>query len=180
MFGLAWIRDATIKLILPKPYWSSSMNTVRIIGTLARLLLLLSVAGSVPAGAEIYRWTDERGKVHFGSQKPSGVNSGRVETFQGGANVSFVGGGGGGKAEETAAKVRMFTTQWCPVCKKAKAYLKKRGTSFEELDVEASRSAKAEFDRLGGKGVPVILVGKQRMDGFDPARMESMLADSGL
>jgi glutaredoxin len=145
-----------------------------------RVFSMLAVfAGLAPAEAEIYRWTDPQGKVHFGDQKPSGATAGRVESFQGGAAVSFIG-GGGSKATATAAKVRMFVTQRCGYCKQAKAFLRQRGTPFEELDVEASPAAKAEFDRLGGKGVPVILVGRQRMDGFEAEQMERLLADAGL
>jgi len=106
---------------------------------------------------------------------PEGKDARHVESFSGGSTVSFIGGGG-----PTAARVRIFVTQQCPYCKKAKAFLRQRGTPFEELDVEASGSAKAEYNHLGGQGVPVILVGKQRMDGFDPAGLESLLVNEGL
>lgn len=131
-----------------------------------------------PATAEIYRWTDANGRVHFANQKPIETPDAQVEAFHGGSRASFVD-GGPKAATPGGAKIRMFTTQWCPVCKKAKAYLKKRATPFEELDVEASPSAKAEYERLGGKGVPVILVGEQRLDGFDAGRMEHALSEAG-
>jgi len=37
-----------------------------------RLLLILLTALSFPAFAEVYKWTDENGNVHFGSQPPPG------------------------------------------------------------------------------------------------------------
>lgn len=150
--------------------------------TSARLLLLplsLLVLAVPSVGAEIYRWTDANGRVHFSNQKPAGEVAGPVETFHGKARVSFVEGNGGGDGV-VAAKVRMFTTSWCPVCKKAKTYLQLKGIAFEELNVETSPEAKREFERLGGKGVPVILVGGQRMDGFDAGHMDGMLAEAGL
>ncbi|MGZ8217846.1 DUF4124 domain-containing protein [Methylomagnum sp.] len=149
---------------------------MKLIWILARLGLAFAVAAG-PAGAEIYRWTDAQGKVHFSNQKPAGDEAERAEAFHGGGNASFMGGGG---STARVAAVRMFTTQWCPVCKKAKAYLKKRGTPFEELDIERSRSAKAEYTRLGGKGVPVTLVGEQRINGFNAEEWESVLKDAGL
>lgn len=141
-------------------------------------LCLLSCTAIATAQADIYRWTDASGRVHFSNQKPSGNIAGQVETFQGKARVSIVDAYQG--SETGAVKIRMFTTQWCSVCKKAKAYLHEKGIAFEELDVEASASAQAEFQRLGGKGVPVILVGKQRMDGFDADGMANLLAEAGL
>lgn len=132
--------------------------------------LLLS---AVPGAAEIYRWTDERGKTHFGENPPEGRPA---QALHGGA-VSFM---GGGAAPAKAEKPRLFVTQSCPYCNKAKAFLRKRGTPFEELDIEASASARAEYDRLGGRGVPVILLGQKRMDGYDQARLAAWLDEAGL
>jgi glutaredoxin len=141
-------------------------------------MLLALLACSSPALAEIYRWTDANGKVHYVEKKPAEGAGGQTEPLQGKGGVSFVGGGGTGAA--SSVKVRMFMTQSCPYCRKAKAFLQKRGIPYEELDIEASAGAKAEYDRLGGNGVPVILVGERRMDGFDARRMERMLAEAGL
>ena len=151
------------------------MNTHLSAQALASLLLALAIPS---AQAEIYRWTDASGRVHFSNQKPMEAQGAPVETYHSGMRVSIM----EGTSQPSAlphARIRMFTTQWCPICKKAKAYLRERGIPFEELDVEASASAKAEYDQLGGKGVPVILVGERRMDGFDAGRMESALAEAG-
>ena len=137
------------------------------------LLLFLCTGLSAPSGADIYRWTDADGKPHFGDKPPTGAKG--VESFQGKAGVSFMGGGG-----MVSTQVRMFVTQHCPYCKKAKAFLRRRGTPFAELDVETSSSAKAAYEKLGGNGVPVILVGQQRMDGFDEEDLESLLQAAGL
>ena len=156
------------------------MKHIRTFRVPACLALLLScLAGAAPATAEIYRWTDPNGKVHYSERKPAKDAGGQVQSFRGEARVSFLG-GGGNVSTESAAKVRMLMTQSCPYCKKAKAFLQSRGTAFEELDIEASAQAKAEYDRLGGKGVPIILVGEQRGDGFDPGEMERMLTEAGL
>jgi glutaredoxin len=130
----------------------------------------------IRTGAEIYRWTDGQGKVHFGDRKPDG---GKVESFRGSASVSFIGGEPGTQAEARPS-IRMFTTQWCSVCKRAKAYFNKRGIPFEELDIETSRDAREQYDELGGKGVPLVLVGKRRMSGFDSDSMEALLKEAGL
>ena len=38
---------------------------------------------------------------------------------------------------------------------------------------------RAEYDRLGARGVPVILVGTQRMNGFGEERLARMLKAAG-
>ena len=138
------------------------------------LFLMCTLPGD--AGAEVFRWTDAAGKVHFSDKKPDESERGHVETFDGRGAVSFI---DAPPATASLPKLRMFTTQWCPVCKKAKAWLKQRGTPFEEFDIETSAAAKAEYRRAGGRGVPLILLGKERMAGFDARRLEIILAKAG-
>ena len=76
-------------------------------------------------------------------------------------------------------EVKMYATSWCPYCAKARAYFARRGIAYVEVDVEKSRAGRAEYDRLGARGVPVILVGAQRMNGFSEARLSQLLADAG-
>jgi len=42
--------------------------------------------------------------------------------------------------------------------------------------VEKSASANTEFKRLGGRGVPLIVVGRERLNGFSEQGFEDMLA----
>jgi glutaredoxin len=68
---------------------------------------------------------------------------------------------------------------WCGYCKRAKAHLAARGVPYDEVDVEATQRGQNEFTQLGGRGVPIILVGSQRMDGFDANGLDAMLAAAG-
>jgi glutaredoxin len=77
------------------------------------------------------------------------------------------------------AEVKMYATAWCPYCSKARAYFARRGIAYVEIDIEKSREGRAEYERLGARGVPVILVGTQRMNGFSEARLSQLLADAG-
>jgi len=69
----------------------------------------------------------------------------------------------------------MYSTSWCPHCKRARAYFAQNGIAYQDIDVEKSESGKRDFARLGGGGVPLILVGGKAMRGFDPARMDQLL-----
>ena len=77
------------------------------------------------------------------------------------------------------AEVKMYATSWCPYCAKARAYFARRGIAYVEVDIEKSREGRAEYDRLGARGIPVILVGPQRMNGFSEARLSQLLAEAG-
>jgi glutaredoxin len=129
---------------------------------------------------QIYRWVDANGRVQYSAEKPpanaqSSVVQPRVST------VGSVGSGAaaGSKAPTGKAAVKMYATDWCPYCKQARAYLTRRGIAYVELDIEKSQAAKSEYQSIGGRGVPVILVGNERMNGYSEQRMAQMLTAAG-
>ncbi len=78
-------------------------------------------------------------------------------------------------AAAAAARVTIYTTDWCGYCKKAKAYMRERGISYVEYDIEKDNDRYVEFKRRGGNGVPLIVVGEKTMSGFDSEEFEQML-----
>ena len=66
--------------------------------------------------------------------------------------------------------VILFSTSWCPYCKKAREYLNRNQIEFVEFDVEEDRKARHVYDRLNSDGVPVLLVKGKYVDGFDTDR----------
>ncbi len=148
-----------------------------------RLLLCLLLQASVLAagtvsGAQVYRWVDEDGTIHFSDKPPSeqGARDLQIKSYEGVANISVV----PGQTAKGGPAVKILSTTWCGVCTKAKAYLSQKGVAFREYDVERSDTGKREYKRLNGKGVPIILVGDQRMDGFNRSKLEAMLRKDGL
>ena len=145
-----------------------------------RFLLLVLLVASLPASAGVYKWTDAQGRVHYSDNPPPEAKAQQVKvkinSIQGPAVVSTVRDIPAAKAKE---KVRIYTAVWCSYCKKAKAHLATRGVPYDDVDVEASERGRSEFNQLGGRGVPVILVGNQRMDGFDASGLDAMLAGAG-
>jgi len=145
-----------------------------------RLLLLAVLLAPLHAGSEIYKWTDAQGHLHYSDSAPPGTKAQQVKvkisSIQGPAVVSTIRDAPAAKAKD---KVRIYTAVWCGYCKKAKAHLAAKGVPYDEIDVEASERGRSEFMQLGGHGVPVILVGNQRMDGFNAAKLDAMLAAAG-
>ena len=74
-------------------------------------------------------------------------------------------------------RITLYTTARCPVCDQAKRYLKQRGIAFVEFDVQRSKRGIKDFQRLGGRGVPIIMVGDRRLDGFDKQAFEAIYKD---
>jgi len=80
-----------------------------------------------------------------------------------------------GHGQQIKTPVIMYSTQWCPYCRKAHAYFKRHKISYIEYDIEASAQNLAKFRDLNGNGVPLILVGDKRMQGFSPKSFEDLL-----
>lgn len=78
-------------------------------------------------------------------------------------------------ASASGKSVIMYTTSSCPACVAAKSYFARKGISYDERDVNTSSAAMQEFRQLGGRGVPLILVGSERMEGFNSQRLDQLL-----
>ena len=64
--------------------------------------------------------------------------------------------------------VLLYTTNWCPFCRRAKALLKEKGVRWKELDIEADpahRQAMAEAS--GRSSVPQIFINETHVGGSD-------------
>ena len=146
-------------------------------------VLIALLAGAAHA-QQIYRWVDANGRVQYSAEKPpAGAASSVVQP-----RVSSVGGTAAAGSKSPAAKggraagrpaVKMYATDWCPYCKQAREYFARNGIPYVELDIEKSEAAKAEHKSIGGRGIPVILVGNERMNGFSEQRMALMLKAAG-
>ena len=69
----------------------------------------------------------------------------------------------------TPAAVRMYTTEVCPYCIRAKALLKQRGvTDIEEVRIDLDSVARAAMmERTGRRTVPQIFIGDTHIGGCD-------------
>jgi len=131
--------------------------------------------------ADMYKWIDKDGKVHYSDSPPPGKKAKKLDlkinSISGPPVVSSL---GNPSSTASTSKVKLYTTTWCGYCKRARAYLQARGTPYQEIDVETSSQGQREFQALGGRGVPVILVGNQRMDGYNEGTLAGMLKQAGL
>ena len=73
------------------------------------------------------------------------------------------------------SKVTVYSTQNCPYCRMAKAFLEKNGIPYESIDVGADQAAAEKMIKLSGqRGVPVITVDDEIIVGFDSQRLNEL------
>ncbi|MFT5161993.1 MAG: glutaredoxin 3 [Alteromonadaceae bacterium] len=68
----------------------------------------------------------------------------------------------------TTEKVVVYSTQWCPYCKKARDYLTDNNIAFVERDIEMGDAGiDALYRSTGAQGIPQIVVGNKIITGFN-------------
>jgi glutaredoxin 3 len=67
------------------------------------------------------------------------------------------------------AHVRVYSSDYCPYCSRAKALLQQRGvTDYEEIVVDGKPELRAQMTKLTGRtSVPQIFVGETHVGGCD-------------
>lgn len=134
---------------------------------------LLPWAQSAQGEGAVFKWVDANGKVHYGDQKSGAAvdQKSLVDVSRGNtANAAAT-----DDSQPSAQRVVMYSTSWCGYCKKARAYFSSNGIYVSEYDIEKSPSARREYDRLGGRGVPFITIGDTHIRGFDRAKIDATL-----
>ena len=87
--------------------------------------------------------------------------------------------------EVAGANVTLYSTEWCGVCKNARKWFQAQGIPFVERDLEKDDGAPAALQAAARKAgmhpsavlgsVPVIVVGKQIIKGFDASAVTRAL-----
>lgn len=137
------------------------------------LVLMLALLVAMPAAAEVYRWTDAKGGVHYSDQPPppSIRDMKRIAAPESGTSANPAG---------SRPPVVLYSGNCGPTCSQAADYLRQRGVPFSLKD--ASKDPKAAADlkqRTGGLEVPVLFIGESMQRGYSPTVWDKMLEVAG-
>ena len=67
-----------------------------------------------------------------------------------------------------SAKVKMYSTRFCPYCIRARMVLESKGIEFEDIGVDGDPERRREMMELSGRRtVPQIWVGDTHVGGYD-------------
>jgi len=150
------------------------------------IFLCVLFSYSLCTNAEVYKWVDKSGRTHFSDQPPLHQNSENIEideivTYTSASVVKNdvqvdqkVTEDKNKPKKYRRKKVIMYSAAWCGVCTTAKQYFNKNKIPFKEYDIDKSKKGKTDFKKLKARGVPVILVGKKRLNGFNVSKFEAI------
>jgi glutaredoxin 3 len=72
--------------------------------------------------------------------------------------------------------IRIYTTDYCGFCTRAKQLLQRKGVPYEEIDVTGDDARRAELVKMshGRRTVPQIFIGETHVGGYvDLARLDT-------
>ena len=143
------------------------------------LLILLIVVAMTNAQAEMYRWVDERGKVHYGDQPPAAAKDVQQKKLGG----NYIESDQLPFATKQAARnypVTLYAND-CQPCNIGRALLAKRGVPYSQRNPEASPQELEALKKLTGSAeIPVLVVGSmQPVKGFEEGAWNTALDAAG-
>lgn len=135
--------------------------------------------------AHIHYWVDAKGVKHYSFSPPESKEGIRdyqvVETISEISATEPVNPSGNNTSASAASQAKtypnvvVYSTSWCKYCKAAKTWLQQNQIPFQDYDVEKNPAALQEYDRLGGDGYPLIVVGEKKMTGWSESLMREYL-----
>jgi glutaredoxin len=126
----------------------------------------------------MYKWVDEDGITQYSDTPPASQPTleihGNISSYTTPSLEKVPDGFFDESKPGRTKRVVMYSAAWCGVCKQARSYFQRKSIHFTEYDIDKSERARKEFDKLKGTGVPVILIGKNRLNGFSAQRFDEI------
>ncbi|WP_077369421.1 glutaredoxin family protein [Anaerosalibacter sp. Marseille-P3206] len=69
----------------------------------------------------------------------------------------------------------IYTIDTCIYCTKVKKYLSEKKIKYEEKNVQEDSKAREELLSMGYRTVPVIVLGKEEIVGFDKEKIDKII-----
>ncbi|MEX2241740.1 MAG: glutaredoxin family protein [Burkholderiales bacterium] len=145
------------------------------------VIFAVLLGAACAASAQLYRWTDEKGRVHVTDTPPppsaKDVRKRALDTAPAAAS-----GAAQPYAVQLAAKnypVTLFTAPECAPCGLARTLLNQRGVPFREVSVVGEQESEQLRKAVGSLSVPAVVVGTSTLKGFEPGAYHSLLDVAG-
>lgn len=139
----------------------------------------LAVASAPLSAAQLYQWKDAQGRTVYSDQAPPpSVRNAQQKAFKG----SVIEGGESYTSKTAREKypVTLYASACGAPCDQARKLLSERGVPFSNKDPQASPEAQVELQKLTGQSrVPVLVVGSDKIDGFESGQWHAALDRAG-
>ncbi len=74
-------------------------------------------------------------------------------------------------------RVVLYATTWCGYCQKTRELLGRNNVEYIEYDIEKSLKGKHDFDKLNGRGIPLLIVNGHIVRGYNPQKIIQLVKE---
>jgi len=162
------------------------------------VVFFVLILACTTSSAEIYKWVDDKGVVHF-SDTPPPNDSEAIEDEEAPSSDSSPQDNSPPAAESRNAApdpdffdileqspeapeapaeptVEIYVTSWCVYCKKAEQFFRSKGIEFAVYDIEKDESAARRMTALTSKrAVPFVVINGHGIQGFSEEAYQAAL-----
>jgi len=144
------------------------------------VLSLMALLASLSVSAEVYRWTDKEGKVHYSDAPPPEVDAQPRRLHDNNIDVDKL----PYESRKAAEKfpITLYVDESCKdICGNARQWLQKRKLPFSEKLLKTKDDGEA-LKQLSGKQqilVPTLSVGSKFIEGFEPGEWGNAMDAAG-
>lgn len=146
---------------------------------LIMIAVWVATASAPLAAAQLYQWKDAQGRMMYSDQPPpASIKNAQQKSFKG--NLIETGESYATKTAREKHPITLYASACGAPCDQARKLLTDRGSPFSNKDPQASPDAQAELKKLTGKlSVPVLVVGSERIDGYETEQWNAALDRAG-
>lgn len=139
----------------------------------------IALASAPLAAAQLYQWKDAQGRAVYSDQPPPpGTATARQKNFKG--NFIEMGESYSARTAREKFPVTLYVTDCGAPCDQARQLLSARGVPYSGKDPQASPEARTDLQKLTGRlNVPVLVVGEDKIDGFETGQWHALLDKAG-
>jgi len=152
------------------------------------VLVMLFICSGL-AQADFYQWEDNDGNVHITDYPPPSKSAKNIKVHETESSSDLSAPAAPEKAPSQRRAIQpqndakpgqdneviLYTTSWCPWCRKAKEFFASRNIRFTEYDIEKNRDAAERRKTFPGSGVPLAIVNGHVISGYSPPEYEAAL-----
>lgn len=141
--------------------------------------LCVAAASAPLAATQLYQWKDAQGRMMYSDQPPpASVRNAQQKSFKG--NLIETGETYATKTAREKYPVTLYANACGAPCDQARKLLTGRGVPFSDKDPQANPEAQEALKKLTGKmSVPVLVVGSDKIDGFEAGQWNAALDRAG-
>ncbi len=75
------------------------------------------------------------------------------------------------------SSIYLYATPWCGYCAKTRNLFKQQGVRYIEYDIEKDGTARARYNELKGRGVPLVEADGRIIRGYNEPLLRQLVAD---